>query len=302
MNSLFMVMMDSPFIDLRPFIAIILIGLLCAEVAFGFMVAVVISYIFRVKKENKPLVIALITFAFGAHFFYWWLSPSETQKAEKKRHKEIEAARIAAEPIFEEQCKKSGEQIYRTVENVDGVRLLKIWRGANADNDKPLYNDPQWEYAAWDVAGGKSYIGYFLHNPKNKTMGYSFVDVVLDDKQIERYLGEYHGSLDGNLPDMVDTELNPIEPAQYAITFENNTDPALRKHWIAGTTFKIMDLQTNELLAEKTIFINASGIEYWSRNSVSHCGVDGRYDKELKNDVLQFINSVLKPREQKYGD
>ncbi|MBR3425288.1 MAG: hypothetical protein IKG79_04500 [Neisseriaceae bacterium] len=221
---------------------------------------------------------------------------------ERKRRKEIEIARTAAEPIFREQCKKSGEQIYRTVENVDGVLLLKIWRGANADNDKPLYNDPQWEYAAWDVAGGKSYIGYFLHNPKNKTTGYSFVDVRLDDNQIERYLGEYHGSLDGNLPDIVDTELNPIEPAQYAITIENNTDSELRKHWIAGTTFKIIDLQTNELLAEKIIFttVDRSSADYWRNDSVHHCGVDGRYDEELKNDVLQFINSVLKPREQKY--
>ena len=131
-------------------------------------------------------------------------------------------------------------------------------------------------------------------------MGYSFVDVRLDDNQIERYLGEYHGSLDGNLPDIVDTELNPIEPAQYAITFENNTDPELRKHWIAGTTFKIIDLQTNELLAEKIIFTTTNGRKYWSSNSVTHCGIDGRYDEELKNDVLQFNNSVLKPREQKY--
>ena len=301
MNSLFIVMMDSPFIDLRPFFAIIFFTLLFAEVAFGFAVGVVISYIFRVKKEYKPLVIALISLGFGIHFWYMWNAPSNARKkAEEKRYAEFEAARAAAEPIFAEQCKKSGEQIYRTVENVDGVRLLKIWRGANADNDKPLYNDPQWEYAAWDVAGGKSYIGYFLNNPKNKTTGYSFVDVRLDDNQIERYLGEYHGSLYGDLPDIVDTELNPIEPAQYAITFENNIDPELRKHWIAGTTFKIIDLQTNELLAEKIIFTTTNGRKYWSSNSVTHCGVDGRYDEELKNDVLQFINSVLKPREQKY--
>ncbi|MBQ9259978.1 MAG: hypothetical protein IJ187_09045 [Neisseriaceae bacterium] len=276
---------------------IIFIGIFVITGAAGFAVALFLSFIFRVKEKNRALFIFFIVSLFIAADLYYLFY--HIHRDERKRHKEIEAARTAAEPIFAEQCKKSGEQIYRTVENVDGVRLLKIWRGANADNDKPLYNDPQWEYAAWDVAGGKSYIGYFLNNPKN-SMGYSFVDVRLDDNQIERYLGEYHGSLDGNLPDIVDTELNPIEPVQYAITFENNTDPALRKHWIAGTTFKIMDLQTNELLAEKTIFINASGIEYWSRNSVSHCGVDGRYDGELKNDVLQFINSVLKPREQKY--
>ncbi|MBP5788811.1 MAG: hypothetical protein J6W29_01070 [Neisseriaceae bacterium] len=276
---------------------IILIGFFMITAAVGFAVALFLSFIFRVKEKNRPLFIfSIISLFIVADLYYLFY---HIHRDERKRHKEIEAARTAAEPIFAEQCKKSGEQIYRTVENVDGVRLLKIWRGANADNDKPLYNDPQWEYAAWDVAGGKSYIGYFLNNPKNKTTGYSFVDVVLDDNQIERYLGEYHGSLDGNLPDIVDTELNPIEPAQYAITFENNIDPELRKHWIAGTTFKIMDLQTNELLAEKIIFTTTNGREYWSRNSVSHCGVDGRYDEELKNDVLQFINSVLKPREQK---
>lgn len=250
------------------------------------------------KKLNIIMPILIVFFWAFILIVPAQLSNMKDKKIQEKRYAEREAARTAAEPIFKEQCKKSGEQIYRTVENVDGVLLLKIWRGANADNDKPLYNDPQWEYAAWDVAGGKSYIGYFLNNPKN-SMGYSFVDVRLDDNQIERYLGEYHGSLDGNLPDMVDTELNPIEPAQYAITFENNTDPELRKHWIAGTTFKIMDLQTNELLAEKIIFTTTNGRKYWSSNSVTHCGIDGRYDEELKNDVLQFINSVLKPREQK---
>lgn len=275
---------------------IIFIGIFVITGAAGFAVALFLSFIFRVKEENRPLFIFFIVSLFIAADLYYLFY--HIHRDERKRHKEIEAARIAAEPIFKEQCKKSGEQIYRTVENVDGVLLLKIWRGANADNDKPLYNDPQWEYAAWDVADGKSYIGYFLNNPKN-SMGYSFVDVRLDDNQIERYLGEYHGSLDGNLPDMVDTELNPIEPAQYAITFENNTDPELRKHWIAGTTFKIMDLQTNELLAEKIIFTTTNGRKYWSSNSVTHCGIDGRYDEELKNDVLQFINSVLKPREQK---
>ena len=279
---------------------IILIGFFMITAAVGFAVALFLSFIFRVKEKNRPLFIfSIISLFIVADLYYLFY---HIHRDERKRHKEIEAARTAAEPIFAEQCKKSGEQIYRTVENVDGVRLLKIWRGQNAVNDgKELwrsYNDPQWEYAAWDVAGGKSYIGYFLNNPKN-SMGYSFVDVVLDDKQIERYLGEYHGSLDGNLPDIVDTELNPIEPAQYAITFENNTAPELRKHWIAGTTFKIMDLQTNELLAEKIIFttVDKSSSDYWRNDRVHNCGIYGHYDEELKNDVLQFINSVLKSRE-----
>lgn len=283
---------------------IIWIGIFMITVAAGFAVALFLSFTFRVKETNRPLFIfSIISLFIVADLYYLFY---HRHRDERKRHKKIEAARTAAEPIFEEQCKKSGEQIYRTVENVDGVRLLKIWRGQNAVNDgKELwrsYNDPQWEYAAWDVAGGKSYIGYFLNNPKNKTTGYSFVDVRLDNNQIERYLGEYHGSLDSNLPDMVDTELNPIEPAQYAITFENNIDPKLRKHWIAGTTFKIIDLQTNELLAEKIIFttVDRSSADYWRNDSVHHCGIYGHYDEELKNDVLQFINSVLKPREQKY--
>lgn len=303
MNSLSMVMMDSPFVDLKAIILTIFAILVFGSVIITLILQNIIFALVKLDKQDRKKLNIIIP---GVILLFWacvairlWVLPSPDDIATKKRHKKIEAARTAAEPIFAEQCKKSGEQIYRTVENVDGVRLLKIWRGANADNDKPLYNDPQWEYAAWDVAGGKSYIGYFLNNPKNKTTGYSFVDVRLDDNQIERYLGEYHGSLYGDLPDIVDTELNPIEPAQYAITFENNTDPELRKHWIAGTTFKIMDLQTNELLAEKIIFTTTNGRKYWSSNSVTHCGIDGRYDEELKNDVLQFINSVLKPREQK---
>lgn len=306
MNSLFMVMMDSPFIDLKAIILTIFAILVFGSVIITLILQNIIFALVKLDKQDRKKLNIIIP---GLILLFWayiaislWVLPSKEEIAAKKRHKEIEAARTAAEPIFKEQCKKSGEQIYRTVENVDGVLLLKIWRGANADNNKPLYNDSQWEYAALDIDGGKSYIGYFLHHPKNKTMGYSFVDVGLDDNQIERYWGEYHGSLDGSLPDIVDTELNPIEPAQYAITFENNIDPNLRKHWIAGTTFKIMDLQTNELLAEKTIFttVDKSSADYWRNDRVHRCGIRGHYDEELKDDLFQFINSVLKPREQKY--
>ena len=49
-------------------------------------------------------------------------------------------------------------------------------------------------------------------------------------------------------------EFQIVNPARYAVTYENNIDPELRKYWVAGTTIKIIDRQTDELLAEKTIF------------------------------------------------
>ncbi|MBR3426071.1 MAG: hypothetical protein IKG79_08550, partial [Neisseriaceae bacterium] len=53
---------------------------------------------------------------------------------------------------------------------------------------------------------------------------------------------------------------NPSNPARYAVTYENNVDPELRKHWVAGITIKIIDRQTDELLAEKTIFTFEPGL------------------------------------------
>ena len=198
------------------------------------------------------------------------------KEAAEKRYNEAKA-------VFDEQCKKAGEKIYRTVDNVDGVMLIKIaWK-----NEKREF-DPMWEEAAMNSIStyphtAKKYIDTFLsydvdyNVPEQKyhywTNGYKFVDVLkkndnsnIDENTVTRYT---------RVEPIKDSELNrefqPVNPARYAVTYENNVDPELRKHWVAGTTFKIIDRQTDELLAEKTFFAFGNGYNGnapWSRADI----------------------------------
>lgn len=211
------------------------------------------------------------------------------KEAAKKRYNEAKA-------VFDEQCKKAGEKIYRTVDNVDGVMLLKVRGREKYEIDKnfwALVADPMWSHAAIAEVESSSgaYIASFLGFGEKK---YSFVDVLKEDGNISRYLDyKGHGDIDEERDGVIK---NPSDPARYAVTYENNVDPELRKHWVAGVTIKIIDRQTNELLAEKTIFTfepglgsTVTGIQPWTYNPV-HC-------PELKdrNPTRSFALQVLKP-------
>ena len=176
------------------------------------------------------------------------------KEAAEKRYNEAKA-------VFDEQCKKAGEKIYRTVDNVDGIMLLKV-RPTSALHK----NDSMFEDAA--IVGGREsaehgYIASFLYryairNTGSVKKGYKFVDVLKEDGSITRYLDfKHYGSF---MQDQDGVIINPDNPARYAVTYENNVDPELRKYWVAGVTIKIIDRQTDELLAEKTIFTFESGL------------------------------------------
>ena len=171
----------------------------------------------------------------------------------KQQHDERQARYLEAKAVFDEQCKTAGEKIYRTVEGVEGVMLLKV-RGEKP-YDPAKYDpkrDPMWEdaAAAWD-AEGDEYVFDFLKYLANNSgaRGYSYVDVRQADGNLVRYRGEWHPY---HKP--IERQPNPANPARYAITYSNNVDPTLRKYWVAGTTIQIIDQQTHELLAEKTVF------------------------------------------------
>ena len=258
---------------------------------------------FKVKKIYK-IIIALLA-ACAVSLF--WIIPAE--KAEQQRiakYNERKAKYEAAKAVFDEQCKKAGEKIYRTVDNVDGIMLLKV-RGETDKSYWSLVIDPMWDEAAIaNVESSKGlYIGTFLHkyvvrNSLTKTVvkkGYKFVDVLQADGSISRYL-DYKGHYD------IDEERdgvikNPSDPARYAVTYENNVDPELRKHWVAGTTIKIIDRLPDELLAEKTIFTFEPGLgsratarQPWE-NAV-HCP-EFLERSEDRNPTSRFVVTVLKP-------
>ncbi|MBR5940281.1 MAG: hypothetical protein IKZ88_03410 [Neisseriaceae bacterium] len=219
------------------------------------------------------------------------------KEAAEKRYNEARA-------VFDEQCKKAGEKIYRTVDNVDGVMLLKV-RGETDRSYWDLVTDPMWDDAAIaDIESlNGAYISSFLNKSKIKDSrsvrkGYKFVDVLKEDNSISRYL-EYkgYGSVDEERDGVIK---NPSDPARYAVTYENNVNPELRKHWVAGVTIKIIDRQTDELLAEKTIFSFESGLgskatgrSHWTHLPV-HCP-ELVQRTEDHNPTSRFVVTVLKP-------
>ena len=202
-----------------------------------------------------------LTMAGGVLVLFIFIIPLQARlslKIQEKREAPIKAERQAkyeaAKAVFDEQCKKAGEKIYRTVDNVDGIMLLKVRLEEDNEINRSswdLFADPMWSDAAIaNIERSNGYIPSFLGFGTAKK--YLFVDVLEKDGSISRYLN-YKGR------EHIDIK-NPSDPARYAVTYENNVDPELRKYWVAGITIKIIDRQTDELLAEKTIFSFEPGL------------------------------------------
>ncbi|MBQ9681769.1 MAG: hypothetical protein IJV35_00705 [Neisseriaceae bacterium] len=273
-----------------------------------FAIAVIIVLIwalserFKVKKSYRIIVVVLVSFLVS---LFWTIPIKQEEKKTVAKYNEQKEKYEEAKAVFDEQCKKAGEKIYRTVDNVDGIMLLKVWR-ENDDSDGAGYhrwvNDQMWEYAAYTASGGKFFVGIFLSkgdvykNNKNSKMfkdfiGYQYVDVP-NGEQFTHYTGEFNGQY--WVDDTNNEEIISKSSARYAVTFETDVNPELRKYWVAGVTFKIIDLQNNELLAEKTVFNFSKtlgkrmhGLSWVADNM--ECGID-------RKSIHEFVFSVLKPQ------
>ena len=267
------------------------------SMAVAIVVAWFVGSHFKIKKVYKTIISLLAACAVSL----FWIIPVE--KAERQRiakYNERKEKYQAAKAVFDEQCKKAGEKIYRTVDNVDGVMLLKVRKSKHLHENDPMFEDV---LSVLEDGGEDGYINSFLSSktaakavgymPPMKEQGYLFVDVLEETGDITRYV-DYIGRGDDDKYKYTTTK-NPPNPARYAVTFENNVEPELRKHWVAGTTIKIIDRQTNELLAEKTIFAFA----HTMGNYVHGAWVDSRMDfcPEVveQRATKHFIVTVLKP-------
>ena len=232
---------------------------------------------------------------------------------------------LAAKAVFDERCKDAGYKIYKTVEDVEGVTLLKVW--PDRDLSKGDLDDQMWEYAGLPrMFSGQVYIEGFLYwriwdlrnseyknhgngalnqadlsKYKNEDAGryinvnsYQYVDV-LENGEYQRY--QYLNLFDLS-PDNSLTNKQINKPSRYTIDFENPVIPEDRKWWIATTKATIKDSQTNELLAEANWYTmhGGQGIKKYSTTgiwdrAISCPGVTGQY-----NPIQNFTLSVLKPK------
>ena len=272
-------------------------------IALVTIIAMAIGFKFTTRK-NRLWVGLLIAIAVP----YSCISPLVRElKRDQQKAAEKEAEwRKRYEPAkarFDQLCQNAGEKIYRTADNVDGILLLKV-RGDDEKYQSNRYNplkDQMWEDAAvesdWFRNGYiDGFLPYTMRNFQSSS-GYTYVDVLQKDNSIIRYSGDWQITL--NHP--FHTEPNPKFPARYAVTYENDISWENRKHWIAGTTIKIIDTKTNELMAEKTMYAFVPELGYskyeqnpnpWGRGQ--RCPSENSYEQR----TATFILKVLFPSSQ----
>jgi hypothetical protein len=185
----------------------------------------------------------------------------------------------AGKALWQEKCRTvAGEKIYRKVENVEGLVLLKV-RPQAGDRE---WADPMWPGAAFArEATADHYINTFLgyeeafgpdgkprpitkkyrggintsfkSGPKDRP-GYRYVDVV-DEKDSKRYRyvliqKPRPTSKIGWIDTVLDKAPAPDPAPRYGVTYEDHVIPDDRTLGVASSTVKVLDLQTNEVLGE----------------------------------------------------
>lgn len=234
---------------------------------------------------------------------------------------------LAAKAVFDERCKDAGYKIYKAVEDVEGVTLLKVW--PDRDLSKGDLDDQMWEYAGLPrMFSGKAYTRGFLywriwdlktsnyeHNgngfskPTDLTdikageemnryvnvNSYQYVDV-LENGTYQRYT--FRDLFQLNAPN--NWVSRPIQkPSRYTIDFENPVIPEDRKWWIATTKAIIKDSQTNELLAEASWYTlhGGQGVKKYSTTGIWDRAISCPDVRGQHNPIQNFTLSVLKPKQ-----
>ena len=215
-------------------------------------------------KKYPFLVILPGVLVFGSSYVGDLREKAKMERRAKAEEAEWRKRYDPAKARFDQLCQNAGEKIYRTADNVDGILLLKV-RGDDEKYQDNSYNprkDQMWEDAAIESESKREeYVASFL--PYYSSVHYDNVDVLQKDGSIIRYSGNW-----SRYAKPFDQEENPPHPARYAVTYENDVSWENRKHWIAGTTIKVIDTQTNTLMAEKTmdVFVPELGYTKFEQN------------------------------------
>jgi hypothetical protein len=231
----------------------------------------------------------------------------------------------AAMAHFEMRCKSAGEKIVRTVENVEGVVWMK-WRDKRDSNDDydqfklsdPYGRDCNAEDCIEQLLRLDTSNGRFGREAALRKGRYRFVESVDPaDGQRKRYTGtmrparswtpegiEKHRKETGSdIPEYSYTfalEEKPVDRfvARYGITWEDISTREDREHWIAGGSLKVLDLQTNEVIAERVgyLFDRGLGGTAGFRSPWSWALSNGPMCPQRRlNDTLLFASKVLLP-------
>ena len=248
-------------------------------------------------KKYPFLVILPGVLVFGSSYIGDLREKAKMERRAKAEEAEWHKRYDPAKARFDQLCQNAGEKIYRTADNVDGILLLKV-RGDDEKYQDNSYNprkDQMWEDAAVESEFDReAYIEEFLLPYTSSFPRYIYADVLQKNGLVIRYSRQKE---DQNW--VMDQQPTPHPRARYAVTYENDISWENRKHWIVGTTIKIIDTKTNELMAEKTMYAFVPALGYseldqnpnpWGRGMRCPSG-----ESEFEQRTVTFAIKVLIP-------
>ncbi len=213
---------------------------------------------------------------------------------------------MTSKEYFDHLCKtEAGEFIYKTVENVEGLYMMRPRKEATDYELQHLYalEDP---YGATDDSHPQDYL---VQPPFGR---YSFMESLRaanqpeisqpyvqysrsSDKESKRDYVYMDGTRSYRVPYVVKAEGVPTLKSRYGYTWRGIRRPQDRELGIVGGELIVMDIQTLEVLGVRRGFIRSGGVRnltgiWWLGGQV--CPVK----KALSSS--QFIQKVLKPIEE----
>lgn len=239
-------------IDLTPFGAVVD----SIAIIYWIFVAFVLYFAWRLPKIKALKIIAVLI-----SFILFSAMPVHTGWQVYQARKTLNAALVR----FEMRCKSAGEKIAKTVDNVDGIFLMKIrpkkkndLEPAQFKLDDPYGDDYEGDAYIISFLQGRNESGRLIDKITNRP-GYQYVEAVdPTDRQRYRYIGYVDEPWKRDSSYLVGNGIftlkktTPIKPGpRYAVTYDDISTRKDRELWIAGSSLRIIDLENNEVIAER---------------------------------------------------
>ena len=294
-------------------------GTLLRLVGVFFWIVVIAALVIALrvpKTRNGKIAAVLVVVGLFVAF------PGRWAWQEKQANDAIRARHEKAEAMFQERCKKAGEFIHRTAEDVEGVFLLKV---------RPEKPGPGYQYRMDDPYGydltGDGYIETFLRARNEEGFleamqvgGYRYVDADTDGRRY-RYTGgiKVVGKQDVNARGVqielakdpnydlniyafgLDRVVAPDPAPRYGVTYDDISTKEDRDHWIAGSSLRVIDLKTGEVMAERIGYMidpgqgnDSGGRAPWLLAKQTGCPYPPDFGQ-----TRNFVEKTLKPRMEK---
>jgi hypothetical protein len=215
-----------------------------------------------------------------------------------------------------------GDKIYKTVDNVQGIFQMRARKpNSYRHADGSFYNAMADQYGMEDPYGVaqedhddmRNYVGWSSIHPDAPPIGkqgYWFIEQQpeygspKDSEYRRNYLAilekpeawQVEASKGSPLYEVKKFRVSQLK-SRYGYFTEDLTTKEMRNHWIGAGRIKIIDLQTNEVLAERKGYFRADG-DHLPADADRWTAVGAYMQKRIcpsNNHLQNFLQSVLKP-------